>query len=491
MIPITHNANHHKKLNTLESKTYVVKTISKKVIADTLTPVGIYLKLRDKYPQTILLESSDYRGNENSYSFICFDVKASIKIENNILDYINPDNDIQRFSLKEKDVLNKLNEILQSFSIAEDSKSKLNTNGFYGYTSYDSIQFFEDIKFKIDSGEKSIPLLYYNLYKYVIAINHFNDEMTIFEHHFSEEDKLADTEIDEIEAILKNRNTAEFSFTIENSEQSNCTDQDFLTMVKRAKEHCKQGDVFQMVLSREFTQKFKGDDFNVYRALRSVNPSPYLFYFDFGSFKLIGSSPEAQIVIRNNHATVFPIAGTFRRTGNDAIDAELAESLKNDPKETSEHIMLVDLARNDLSKNCKNVKVESFKEIQYYSHVIHLVSKVTGNVIDKTDALKIAFESYPAGTLSGAPKHKAMKLIDSYENNSRSYYGGCIGFMGFNGDFNHAIIIRSFLSKDNKLHYRAGAGIVIDSIPESELQEVNNKLAALKKAIVMAEKLVN
>ena len=250
--------------------------------------------------------------------------------------------------------------------------------------------------------------------------------------------------------------------------------------------HCKRGDVFQVVLSREFQRKFKGDEFNVYRALRAVNPSPYLFYFDYGDFKLFGSSPEAQIVVKDDQAGIFPIAGTYPRTGDDQKDAQMAEELRSDPKENSEHIMLVDLARNDLSRNARNVKVDTFSEIQYYSHVIHMVSKVTGTIGTGKSTFQIVADTFPAGTLSGAPKYRAMELIDKYENKSRGFYGGAIGFMGFNGDFNHAIIIRSILSKNNMLTYRAGAGVVSDSNEEKELQEVNNKLGALNEAIERA-----
>jgi anthranilate synthase component 1 len=280
-----------------------------------------------------------------------------------------------------------------------------------------------------------------------------------------------------------------YKFETVGEESSNCTDEYFKNNVAKAKQHCKRGDVFQLVLSRQFQQKYSGDEFNVYRALRSINPSPYLFYFDYGSFKIFGSSPEAQIVIKDDKAIIYPIAGTFKRTGNDQADAELAQKLSDDEKETSEHVMLVDLARNDLSRNGSDVEVETFKEVQYFSHVIHLVSKVVGNLEEGTNTIQMVADTFPAGTLSGAPKHKAMELIDKYENTKRAYYGGAIGFLGFNGEFNHAIMIRSFLSKNNTLYYQAGAGVVAKSKEENELQEVNNKLAALRTAIKQADKM--
>jgi anthranilate synthase component 1 len=287
--------------------------------------------------------------------------------------------------------------------------------------------------------------------------------------------------------MLASKQDAIYDFSLADREESNFTDEAFLKVLQKGKDHCRRGDVFQIVLSRRFSRQYKGDDFNVYRSLRSINPSPYLFYFDYGSFRLFGSSPEAQIVVKNNQSTIYPIAGTFRRTGDDVKDYDLAMQLLNDPKENSEHVMLVDLARNDLSRHCNNVQVETLKEVQYYSHVIHLVSKVTGQ-LEKTDAfMDIVADTFPAGTLSGAPKHMAMQIINKLEHGNRGYYGGAIGYIGFNGDFNHAIMIRTILSKDNVLFYQAGAGVVDLSVIESELQEVNNKLAALKKAIQMAE----
>ncbi|MBE7179038.1 MAG: anthranilate synthase component I family protein, partial [Mucilaginibacter polytrichastri] len=250
-----------------------------------------------------------------------------------------------------------------------------------------------------------------------------------------------------------------------------------------------RGDVFQIVPSRAFSQRFTGDEFNVYRALRSINPSPYLFYFDYGNFKLFGSSPEAQLTINKGEATIYPIAGTFKRTGSDTEDAEIALQLKNDPKESAEHVMLVDLARNDLSRHCDDVEVQAFKEVQFYSHLVHLVSKVSGKLRLGVDSFSVVADTFPAGTLSGAPKYRAMEIIDQNEPHLRSFYSGALGFMGFNGDFNHAIMIRSFLSKENTLNYQAGAGIVTASDPETELQEVNNKIAALRKALIEAEHL--
>jgi anthranilate synthase component 1 len=360
------------------------------------------------------------------------------------------------------------------------------SSGVFGYTAYDSVRYFEDIDIKTyETDYRKIPDLQYHVFRFTIAFNHFNNEIYIIDNRFPQTD--AQDGIEAIYALIQNNDFAQYKFSLVQREESNFTDEEFLHVLEKGKEHCRRGDVFQMVLSRRFSRQYKGDDFNVYRSLRSVNPSPYLFYFDYGSFRIFGSSPEAQIIIKNDKASIYPIAGTFRRSGDDTRDAQLAEQLLNDPKENSEHIMLVDLARNDLSRHGENVKVETLKEVQYYSHVIHLVSKVSCNLEGNPSFMEIVGDTFPAGTLSGAPKHNAMQLINRYEHGNRGFYGGCIGYMSFKGEFNHAIMIRSILSKDHVLYYQAGAGVVDLSKIENELQEVNNKLAALKKAIIQAE----
>ena len=463
---------------------FKLKTTTQKLPADIITPVGIYLNVRDKYPNSLLLESSDYHGNDNSYSFICLHPIASFKLENNVIYQQFPDRSNSETPLtKTVNLSEQLESFKNAFDIQDENQDTV-VNGLFGYMNYDAVQHFETLDFKASKkGNYQIPDIQYSVYQCIIAINHFNDEMTIIENNFEGNRSL----LSEIKTILSNRNYGLFKFNSLNNESSNLTDAQYKAMITKGKEHCKRGDVFQIVLSRQFQQGFSGDEFNVYRALRSVNPSPYLFYFDYGNFKIMGSSPEAQIVIKGKKATIHPIAGTFKRTGNDETDKKLAQQLLEDPKENAEHVMLVDLARNDLGRNANEIKVESYKEVQYYSHVIHLVSKVSGQLDDDVNMFKVVGESFPAGTLSGAPKYKAMQLIDKYENQNRSFYGGAIGYLGFNGDYNHAIMIRSFMSKNNTLYYQAGAGVVIDSKEENELQEVNNKLLALKKAIKKAE----
>ena len=468
-----------------------LSTTSKKLLADVYTPVGIYLRLRDRFRDTILLESADFHASENSYSFIGINAIAGIEIRNlREIEYKFPLQDPKKKSINSSTkVTSEIWEFMQHFSIAEPAEMPLSmAQGLFGYTTFDAVQFFEDIKFDHSENKKQsvdIPLVRYRLYQYVIAINHFKNELFICENKLNG----IESETALVESIIKSKDVPAFPFSALKNETSSLTDMEYVDMVKKGIASCKRGDVFQVVLSRKFQQQFSGDEFNVYRALRNINPSPYLFYFDYGDYRLFGSSPEAQLKVKNNVAVVHPIAGTFRRTGNDSKDEQLAEQLLHDKKENAEHVMLVDLARNDLSRLCKDVKVTRFCEVQYFSHVIHLVSEVKGKVEKGTNPFDLLGVTFPAGTLSGAPKYKAMQLIDGFEKTPRGYYGGCIGFVGFNGNINHAIMIRTFLSKDNRLTYQAGAGIVAASNPESELQEVNNKLNALTAAIKSAEKI--
>ena len=477
-----------------------IQTSFIKMLADVYTPVGIYLRLRDRFRDTILLESTDFHAGENSYSFIGINAIAGIEISNpSVIEFKLPGQTAERIKINNPiDVPQLLWEFMQRFEIKEAAAKPVNVaQSLFGYTSFDAVQFFDKISLTTDpssgrEGREEIPLMRYRLYQYVIAINHFKDELFICENHFSG----IESEVDVIESLIKSRDVPGFPFKGMGEEKSNITYEEYIDMVKKGIASCHRGDVFQIVLSRRFEQKFIGDEFNVYRALRSINPSPYLFYFDYGDYKLMGSSPESQLIVEKarpddpfgrGKAIVHPIAGTFKRTGDDEQDKALAIQLENDVKENAEHVMLVDLARNDLSRMCSEVEVTQYKKINYYSHVIHLVSEVTGKVGPEANPFKLLATTFPAGTLSGAPKIRAMQLINDYETTARGYYGGAIGFVGFNGSVNHAIMIRTFLSRNNTLIYQAGAGVVAASNPESELQEVNNKLNALKQAIVQAQ----
>ena len=459
-----------------------ITTATKQLLSDTVTPVGLYLKLRDRFYNSFLLESSDYHGNDNNFSFICLEPLASFIVTDKTITKTGLGLDAE-ISINEKSqVISELQHMIDTFNI--DKKDGV--NGLFGYTNYDAVRYFENLDIKAPKKEAhSTPEMHYSLFRYIIQIDHFKNELLITENVV----EGAESNIQEIVELVKSNNHPRYSFKLNGVEGTNISDNDFKNLVTKGKEHCQKGDVFQIVLSRQFSQQFNGDEFNVYRALRSVNPSPYLFYFDFGNYKLFGSSPEAQLKASNGKATINPIAGTFKRTGNDIQDKELAEELAKNPKENAEHTMLVDLARNDLSRHGKNVEVKTYKETQFYSHVIHLVSEVEADINSSSDALQIFADTFPAGTLSGAPKYKAMQLIDGYENQNRGFYGGAIGVFGFDGSVNHAITIRSFLSKNNSLFFQAGAGVVVDSNEENELQEVNNKLGALKQALKLAEEI--
>lgn len=456
-------------------------TQSLTMLADTHTPVSVYLKIRDVYPKSVLLESSDFHHLDNCYSFIGVEPIADFTFERQLVKTKVSGRTEEKQLTPGSDLVSELTRFIRSF---ETEGEKFFFNGFFGYMSYDSAEHFESLKFKKFEDEASVPDVHFSLFRYIIAFNHFKNEIILTENSADKES----SGLSELQRFIKQGKVSEYPFEKIGEESGNMTDAAYTELVKRGKAHCQRGDVFQLVLSRRFSQKFLGDDFNVYRQLRSLNPSPYLFYFDFGNFRLFGSSPESQIEIKNNKAYINPIAGTYERTGNDAEDKELSEALAKDPKENAEHVMLVDLARNDLSKTTNNVDVVNYKELHFYSHVIHIVSKVAGEMTDKTDKIQIIADTFPAGTLSGAPKYKAMQLIDKYEPDRRGFYGGCLGFIGLNGNVNMAITIRTFLSKNNTLYYRAGAGIVSKSEEEKELKEVNLKLEALKLAVKKAHK---
>lgn len=463
---------------------FIFNTIQKKRLADSTTPVALYLKLRDHFPNTLLLESSDYRAKENDASIICINPVSELIINHNKVKILRPNKNYESFFINNKyEVNNLINNFLYSFQAKNGYTSY---SGAYGYASYDSIQYFESIKFHAPIIDiYNVPELRLAFYSNLIIFHHFYNELSLVEHIFPESNSIP---INQLIDLIDNRNFYSFGFKSIGNTTSNITDKEHIEMIKKGIKYCFSGDVFQIVLSRQFRQKFKGDEFNVYRALRRINPSPYLFYFDYGDYKLFGSSPEAQLIIKNKIAYIDPIAGTIKRSGNDEKDKQLAEKLIKDSKENSEHVMLVDLARNDLSKNSNYVKVERFKEIQYFSHVLHMVSRVSGKIsFDSISSIKIFGDTFPAGTLSGAPKYRAMELIDEIENQHRGVYGGAIGFFGLDGNVNTAIIIRSFISKNNTLFFQAGGGIVSESKKNNELQEVKNKLMALFKSVKTAQ----
>lgn len=462
-----------------------IKVSARKMLADMHSPVSLFLKLRDQFSDPVLLESNDFRSKEDCFSFIGLDALATFLVQNGRIDCLMPGAEPDRTPVRDvHTVPDSLKAFLERFSLEDDSSWGV-FNGLFGHVGFDAVQYFDTLKFDPEKRKMDIPDIRFSLYRLVIAINHFKDEMYLIENLLEGEESM----LDKLEGIIRNPKVVVYPFELTGGEESNLSDEEFKELVRLGKHHCQMGDVFQIVFSRQFRQRFKGDDFNVYRVLRSINPSPYLFYFDYGSYRIFGSSPESQMVIRDGKAVVNPIAGTYRRSGDREDDLKKALELSHDPKENAEHIMLVDLARNDLGRHAKNIRVQELKEIQFFSHVIHLVSKVVGDLGADTNPVQVFGDTFPAGTLSGAPKYKAIELINRYENQNRGFYGGAIGYLGFNGEMNQAILIRSFLSKDHALFYQAGAGVVSASVEEKELQEVNNKLGALKKALLEAEKI--
>ena len=491
---------------------YCYTTETRKILADLYTPVGVYMRLRDIYPQSALMESSDYHGSENSRSFIGVHPIASIAVGHGIVTATYPDGKVEKQELPAfgegkgeecKLAISKaINDFIQSFHVEGEGKDFC---GLYGFTTFNAVRYFENIPVKDTTMEKNdAPDIYYIMYKDIIVFDHFNNTMELIVLNEAEvkEDSLeseqensslftlhSSLEMDSLLKAVNKANVKPYDFHPVGDTTSTLTDEEHKANIRRCIQHCLRGDVFQIVVSRRFVQKYEGDDFKLYRALRSINPSPYLFYFDFGGFRIFGSSPETHNRIVGNKAFIDPIAGTTKRTGDMEQDRKAAEFLRNDPKENAEHVMLVDLARNDLSRNCHGVKVDFYKDMQFYSHVIHLVSRVSGTLDEHADHIKEFIDTFPAGTLSGAPKVRAMQIISELEPHNRGAYGGCIGFIGLNGDLNQAIVIRTFISRNGELWFQAGSGVVAKSNEQYELEECNNKLGALTKAIHIAEKL--
>lgn len=471
-------------VNSKQHTSFSFQTVSRTILADLYTPVGVYMRLRDMYPQSVLMESSDYHSNENSRSFIGVNPAASIAVGHGIITATYPDGTTETTKIDssakgnaKNEVENAISDFLKKFNIEGDNA---NYYGLFGYTTFNAVQYFEDISVKDTTVERDdAPDILYIMYRDIIVFDHFNNTLTMV--------SIAGTdELDLIQKLIDRQNVKPYGFNPIGKTTSSLTDDEHKENIRKCIGHCMRGDVFQIVISRRFMQRFEGDDFKLYRALRCINPSPYLFYFDFGGFRIFGSSPETHCRIEGDRAYIDPIAGTTKRTGKQDQDRKNAEYLRNDPKENAEHVMLVDLARNDLSRNCHDVKVDFYKDMQFYSHVIHLVSRVSGTLNQGADKIGAFIDTFPAGTLSGAPKVRAMQLISEYEPHNRGAYGGCIGFIGLNGNLNQAITIRTFVSRNGELWFQAGSGIVAKSNEEYELHEVNSKLGALRKAILMA-----
>lgn len=450
------------------------------MLADMYTPVSVYMRMRYRGVQSALMECSDYHDRSSSRSFVATHPIGSIAIGHGVATFSLPGGGVLRRIINDDytcDVA--INEFMQHLDISGEHSDVF---GLFGYTTFNAVRYFEHINVKDETQkENDAPDILYIMYRDIVVIDHFNSRMTLVTLGGSDA-------LDAMKQSLDSAVGQDYGFRAVGECTSPLTDDEHRANIRRGIQHCLRGDVFQVVISRRFIQHFEGDDFKLYRTLRSINPSPYLFYFDFGGFRIFGSSPETHCRIENRKAYIDPIAGTTRRTGDADADRRAAEFLRNDPKENAEHVMLVDLARNDLSRNCHDVKVDFYKDLQYYSHVVHLVSRVSGQLDEGADAVKAFIDTFPAGTLSGAPKVRAMQIISELEPHNRGAYGGCVGFIGLNGNLNQAITIRTFVSRGGELWFQAGGGIVAKSNVEYELQEVNNKLGALRKAIKEAEK---
>ena len=449
--------------------------------ADTLTPVSCYLRLRDRHPGAVLLECNDVHAGENRFSFLALDPIASLRVDGGLLEVQSPSGSHVEAAGYKRPLTEQLAAFTESIRVDGDPQW-LRFSGFFGHTAFDAVQHFETLSLDPDKHLGDVPDMHYRFYRFVLVFDHFRDTLLVMEHAEPGAASGVELLVEELERSV----FPTFPFALSGEESSTTSEEQYLELVERAKAHCRRGDVFQLVLSRRFSQAYRGDEFAVYRALRSVNPSPYLFFFDFGDYRLFGSSPEAQLVVRGRRAEIHPIAGTYRRTGNDAEDSLAAKRLAEDPKENAEHVMLVDLARNDLSRFGRNVEVAAYRELQYFSHVIHLVSRVEADLAEGVHPLQVYGATFPAGTLSGAPKFRAVELIDRYEPHGRGFYGGAVGVIGLDGGINHAIAIRSLLARDGTLQYQAGAGIVVDSEPVKELEEIEHKLGAVRRAMVKA-----
>lgn len=477
------------------SHTYNYQTVSSTFLADLYTPVGVYLSLRGLYPQSALMESSDYHSHDTARSFIAIHPMASFAVSHGVAITSLPDGtvlrqplDLDRKGVAKEQVAQALGDFLAAFHVEGEGRGYC---GVYGFTSFNAVRYFENIDVVDDTQPANdAPDMLYVMYRDLIVFDHYSNRIRLVTLVREGDSVAAGCKVlIDIEQQLRRPGQC-YDFHTEGPVFSTLSDEAHRANIRRCVAHCLRGDVFQIVVSRRFCQRYSGDDFRLYRALRSINPSPYLFYFDFGGYRIFGSSPETHCRIDGDRAYIDPIAGTTRRTGDPAEDRRHAEFLRNDAKENAEHVMLVDLARNDLSRNCQDVKVDFFKDMQFYSHVIHLVSRVSGRLLQPhspSAKIRAFFDTFPAGTLSGAPKVRAMQIISVLEPHNRGAYGGCIGFIGLDGDLNQAIVIRTFVSRNGELWFQAGSGVVAKSNDEYELQECNNKLGALTRAIKEAE----
>lgn len=477
-----------------ENESFV--SIWAEIIADLETPVSAYHKVSKESKYSFLLESVEGGENFGRYSFIGFDPVFILKTEKDVSAVLDSSGDIKDTS---EDPYELFKKFLAKYSVVNPDLPF--SPGAVGYFGYDTIRFIEPtLKKSYENIEEctTFPDAYFMVPGIVLVFDHVKHKIYVINNVLvdktSDLSRIYEDSKEKINLVISKLSTPHnlVPLTLSSKEinkkvDSNISKEEWIDIVNKAKEHIKAGDIFQIVLSQRFCiEKENLDSFTIYRALRSINPSPYLYYLNFGGFQIVGSSPEILVKCSpEGDAQVRPIAGTRRRGFNKQRDEELALEMLNDPKERAEHIMLVDLGRNDLGRVCEygSVKVDRLMEVEKYSHVQHIVSNVTGKLKPDNDSIELIKACFPAGTVSGAPKIRAMEIIYNLEKSARGPYAGCIGYLGFNNEVNTAITIRTMLVRDNKIFIQAGAGIVADSDPELEYLETQNKAAALVQTI--------
>ncbi len=474
------------------SKEYNLIPVYEIITADLLTPVLAYLKIRKQGEQNFLLESVERSANMARYSFI--GREPEMIFSNKGMEVTESSNG----SLKKvkASIFEHIRNELKKYKQPKIEELPDFTGGIVGYLGFENIALVEKvIRFTTDSFNNPDSIL--GIYNTILAFDHFKHQIILISNVKIEEDTNlenafsdAKEKLNELKSDLKKPFEYNSNFKLENHISGEFDSTDFCRQVELSKNNIVEGDIFQIVLSKRFSSIYKGDLLNVYRALRIINPSPYMYYLEFNNdFKIIGTSPEDLLKVKNRRAQVLPIAGTRRRGRNTEEEKSLEQNLINDPKELAEHTMLVDLGRNDLGHVCEygTVEVSESMKIQKYSHVMHIVSKVEGTLADDKDSIDALMSCFPAGTVSGAPKIRAIQLINDYEKEERNVYAGAVGYFDFSGNLDMCIAIRTLFAKGETIYWQAGAGIVADSIPRLEAKEVKNKSAAMINALKYAE----
>ncbi|MCE1188595.1 MAG: anthranilate synthase component I family protein [Ignavibacteria bacterium] len=462
------------------------------ITADMVTPVLAYIKIREKGKASFLYESVEGNAQMARFSFIARDPEVLFFSNGLNLRICTAEKD----EALEGDLFRCLRDVLQKYHPAPCPDLPDFSGGIVGYIGYENICTIEPT---VTKAEKSLggydSIL--GLYKSIVAFDHYRHQIILINNVFIEEGTdpevaydNAQLKIQELKKLLRNGTSYQESFAISGEISNSVNDSDFFDMVEKAKRHIIEGDIFQIVLSKRFSSSYKGDIFNVYRALRIINPSPYMYCLEYpGEFTIIGTSPEDLVKVKNGKAQLLPIAGTRARGKSEEQDLALETNLLADEKELAEHTMLVDLGRNDLGRVCQygTVKVTELMKIQRYSHVMHIVSKVEGVLRADKDLIDTFRSCFPAGTVTGAPKIRAMQLIREFEGFQRNVYAGAVGYFDFSGNMDFCIAIRTLFANKDMLHWQAGAGIVADSQPNLELKEIHNKAAAMVQALQYAE----